>query len=188
MTYSIGFRAPSRSELIAHWCDDVLGRLQDDDRYSDPDLRAQPNPGEISAAALARLHVMITETLSDRDAFARWFGEYTSARKYPDVDWQPDEPITIADLRANLANGAALSRNPAMRFSFVRQGGEAVLLFIDGESIECSGETAAFAQQLCAQDHIIVAPDQIGSDPTINLIAALFKQGSIAFEPDEHDL
>ena len=27
MTYSIGFRAPSRAELIAHWCDHVLEEL-----------------------------------------------------------------------------------------------------------------------------------------------------------------
>src|SRR5688572_6389789 len=38
MTYSVGFRAPSRSELVAHFCDHVLGTLEDDDRYADPNL------------------------------------------------------------------------------------------------------------------------------------------------------
>ncbi len=53
MTYSIGFRAPSRAELIAGWCDDLIAGLEDDDRYTDPGLAAQTNPGEISAEAIA---------------------------------------------------------------------------------------------------------------------------------------
>lgn len=77
MTYSIGFRAPARSELIAHFCDDVLGRLHDDDRYQDYTLSVQHNPGEISSQALAQAHAMITQHMLDADAFARWFGGYT---------------------------------------------------------------------------------------------------------------
>jgi 50S ribosomal protein L16 3-hydroxylase len=182
MTYSVGFRAPSRSELIAHYCDDVLGRLVDDDRYADPDLRAQGNPGEIPAQALDRLHAMITETMGDRDAFARWFGGYSSTPKYPEVDWGPEEPAGIEDVRAMLAGGALLSRNPASRFSFVRQEAGAVLLFVDGECFECAGETAAFAETLCAQDRVGVDPALRDSDSAMALIAALFNQGSVAFE------
>src|SRR3546814_14884173 len=32
MTYSIGFRAPSRGELIADWCDHLLDSTRDDDQ------------------------------------------------------------------------------------------------------------------------------------------------------------
>ena len=120
MTYSIGFRAPSRAELIGGWCDDLVAGLVDGDRYEDPGLTAQLNPGEISAEALARLHAMVTAKLGDRAAFARWFGEYTTTRKYPEVDWAPEEPIGTEELREILASGAALLRNPASRFSFVR--------------------------------------------------------------------
>lgn len=79
MTYSIGFRAPSRAELIAGWCDQLVDGLQDDDRYTDPDLVAQADPGEIMADAIDRLHAMVMERVGDRDAFARWFGEYVTA-------------------------------------------------------------------------------------------------------------
>lgn len=185
MTYSIGFRAPSRSELIAHYCDDVLARLQDDDRYTDPSLPPQDNPGEISAHALARLQAMITEKLLDREAFARWFGRYTSMRKYPDMDWQPEEPIAIAAVRALIADGAPLCRNPASRFSFVRQGGDALLLFVDGACFECRGESSEFAEQLCARDRLMVDPKLVTSDAVPDLIAALFNQGSVAFEEED---
>ncbi len=185
MTYSVGFRAPSRSELIAHYCDDVLGRLQDEDRYGDPDLTAQDNPGEISPAALDRLQAMIAETMLDRDAFARWFGGYTSTRKYPEVDWGPEEPVDIEDLRAMLASGGALDRNPASRFSFVRQAAGGVLLFVDGDCFECADDVVAFAETLCAQDRIMIDPGLAGSQAAITLIATLFNQGSLAFAPEE---
>ena len=90
MTYSIGFRAPSRRELIADWSEALLADLDDDDRYADPDLPPQQNPGEITAQALARLHGMVTERLLDRDAFARWFAQSATSPKYPDLDWRPD--------------------------------------------------------------------------------------------------
>ena len=185
MTYSIGFRAPSRSELIAHYCDHLLGEMQDDDRYEDPNLPAQKNPGEISSSAIAQLHTMITEKMLDREAFARWFGEYISTPKYPDMDWQPEEPIEIEALRKRLAGDEPLSRNPASRFSFIRRDGGSVLLFVDGECFACAGETSAFAEILCAQDRFSVHPDLIKSDSAMALIAELFNQGSVAFEPED---
>ncbi len=184
MTYSVGFRAPSRSELIAHYVDDVLSDLSDDDRYADAGLAAQPNPGEITGAALARLHGMVMEKLADPAAFAHWFGSYNSTPKYPDIDWAPEEAVTVEALRTRLAAGEALHRNPASRFSFVRQGA-GVLLFVDGEAFECAGEVAAFAEMLCAGERFVVSPPQTESEATMALLNRLFNQGAVAFDPED---
>lgn len=184
MTYSIGFRAPSRSELIADFADDLVAHMEEDDRYTDAGLKAQSNPGEISAAALDALHAMITRNMGDRDAFARWFGGYNSTPKYPEIDWRPDEPASIDDVREYLADGAMLARNPASRFSFIRNGTE-LLLFVDGECFECHDEPAVFAGILCAEDMIDVAPDIAGSEAVQSLIVQLINQGSVAFEDGE---
>lgn len=180
MTYSVGFRAPSRSELIAHYVDDVLAGLSDDDRYWDAGLAAQSNPGEITPDALAALHAMVLEKLDDRDAFARWFGAYNSTPKYPDIDWTPEEPVSANEIRTRLANGETLHRNPASRFSFVRQG-DGVLLFVNGESFECVGEAAVFAETLCAEERPVVSPAQAESDAIMALLKQLFDQGAVAF-------
>ena len=184
MTYSIGFRAPSQSELIEGWCDHLVDTIQSDDRYADPDLHAQDNPGEISADALAQLRGMMTEKLLDPQGFARWFGEYNSSRKYAEADWRPEEPIQPDDLRACLADGVTILRNPASRFSFIRGTDDAVLLFADGQSFDCSNQAAAFARQICAQDHVLASSDIADSPPCLTLIAALIDQGSIAIEED----
>jgi 50S ribosomal protein L16 3-hydroxylase len=178
MTYSIGFRAPARSELIAHYADHLLAELDDDDRYTDPGPRAQGNPGEITGVALAKLHAMVTDKLADKAAFARWFGAYSSTPKYPEVDLGPEEPVSAEDVRARVAGGVMLRRNPASRFSFVREGG-AVVLFVDGEAYDCAGDVAALAEQLCARDKFVV---EAGSDETVALLTTLFNQGSLDFD------
>ena len=182
MTYSIGFRAPSRSELIGYYCDDLLEEMKDDDRYGDPGLGTQKNPGEISEAAINRLHAMVTEKMADRDAFARWFGGYNSTPKYPDMDWRPEEAVQIDSLREALTADTTLRRNPASRFSFIRQSADTLLLFVDGACFECADETATFAQQLCGHDGSKIDAELSGSDSAMALIVKLCNQGSVALD------
>ena len=187
MTYSIGFRAPSRRELIADWSEALLADLDDDDRYADPDLPPQENPGEITAQALSRLHGMVTERLLDRDAFARWFARSATSPKYPDLDWRPERPFGCDGVRRALAGGAELLRNPASRFSFVRQPGS-VLLAVDGRCFECAGEAAAFAERLAGHDRVAALGQEHAAKPVVDLVADLLNQGSIAFEDDQAGL
>ena len=185
MTYSIGFRAPSRSELIAHWCDHLLANLTDDDRYDDPKLPAQINPGEITATAVTRLHAMVVEKMLDRDAFARWFGQYNSTPKYHEVIEQAAEPVQIDILHRLIASHVPVIRNPASRFSFIRQTADAVWLFVDGACLECIGANAALAEQFCAQDRIVIEPKLIGCEPAMALLSRLVAHGSIAFDEED---
>lgn len=184
MTYSIGFRAPSRSELIAQYCDYVLESLAEDDRYGDPGLSAQNNPGEITAPALAHLHAMITDSLADRDAFAQWFGEYTTTPKYAEIDVRQD-PVNANELRALLTGNPQIIRNPASRFSFIRQDDDALSLFVDSQSFACPNDTARLAETLCAHGPISIDPALLPSEAAMTLLASLFTQGSIAIEDPE---
>ncbi|MEO9601157.1 cupin domain-containing protein [Parasphingorhabdus sp.] len=182
MTYSIGFRSPSRKELIGNWCDVMLPELTDDDRYSDPDLTAQQNPGEISAAAVERLHAMLTEKFADRAAFARWFGTYSSTPRYPETDWRPEKFIEIEQMQDLLSAKHPLLRNPASRFSFIREGNDKLLLFVDGECFPCVDEAIKLAEMLCAEDQCIVDPERSRSDDVVALVTELYNRGSLAFD------
>lgn len=182
MTYSVGFRAPARSELVAHFCDYVLATLEDDDRYADPDLHPQANPSEITPAALVRLQAMVTETLQDSEAFAHWFGTYVTSPKYPGLDWSPDTQMMPDVLRKRLAAGEPLHRNAASRFSFIRRGADAVLLFVDGECYPCVGDAAGFAEALCAHASLTVEPALLSCEAVVELIARLMAEGSVALD------
>ncbi len=179
MTYSIGFRAPSRAELIEAWADDMVTDLSDSDRYTDAGLTQQDNPGEISTAAIARLQAMIAETLHDQTRFARWFGQYTTAPKNPEIDWQPEDTVDADGVARELDAGAPVIRNPASRFAFVRTDGSSVMLFADGAAYACTGAEAEFAQAICAQPQVEVTRS---SPPDVReLIAALYNAGAVAF-------
>lgn len=180
MTYSIGFRAPSRGELIESWADDMVPGLSDSDRYEDPQLAAQDNPGEISPDAIARLQGMIADVLLDRQRFARWFGQYNTTPKNPEIDWQPDQPAATDDIRQWLATGTPLVRNPASRFAFTRETPSSLLLFVDGHSFSCTDDAAIFAEAVCAAAQLAVAPDS--SPAVLELIAALYNEGSLGFD------
>lgn len=181
MTYSIGFRSPSRKELIGNWCDDLLPEMTDDDRYCDADLTVQANPGEIRETAIDRLHAMLTEKLADREAFARWFGEYSSTPRYPETDWRPEQPIETKHLRGLMSEDHPLLRNPASRFSFVREGEDKLLLFVDGECFPCADETAALAELLCAKEQFVINSEWQALEAVLELLSALYNRGSLAF-------
>jgi 50S ribosomal protein L16 3-hydroxylase len=184
MTYSIGFRAPSRAELIESWCEHQADAAPEEDRYADPALQVQDNPGEITAPALNKLHAMVMEALSDRDAFARWFGLHNSLPKYAEADWRPEDPIDQKEVQSLLAQGTPLKRNPASRFSFIRQGVD-ILLFVDGHCFECPEETAGLTEQLGAAHLLKVDPALCASHDATALIKTLIDQGSLAFEEED---
>lgn len=182
MTYSIGFRAPSRAELIARWAEHLVDGIEDDDRYTDAGLQAQDNPGEISPDALARLRGLVAERMLDPEAFAQWFGRYSTAPKSNEIDWRLEQPIEPGELHSRAAEGAILLRNPASRFAFIRGEGGAVELFIDGRAYSCVGAAAMFAEQLCASDHVPLASEIAASKECLGLILDLLHEGSVAFE------
>jgi 50S ribosomal protein L16 3-hydroxylase len=184
MTYSVGFRAPSRAELMDGWTEHLLDRLAEDDRYTDPALPRQDNPGEITPAALARLQAMATEMLGDADGFARWWGQHSTQPKYPDMDWRPDQPMTAADLHHALAAGTPLLRNPAVRFAFVRQAESGVLLFVNGRCMPCTDSAAAVAERICAAGGQRVEVGMAEAEAATTLLLTLVNEGALAFDTD----
>lgn len=210
MTYSIGFRAPSRAELIEGWAIHCAQALGDDDRYADPDLGTpanplQANPGQITPAALDRLHAMMRAALDDRAAFARWFGSFTSLPKYADTDpaatdWRPDMPADPLAVREALALGVPLVRNPASRFVFIepespatergaeRGAEQGIALFVDGQEFLCAEPLAPLARSLCAASAFTLDPALAQAPGAIALLVALIDQGSLTFdEGDDED-
>lgn len=183
MTYSIGFRAPSRADLIDSWSEYMVEQLNEDDRYADPGLVAADNPGEITSSELAQLQAMIADKLMDRRSFGRWFGQYSTSPKNVDIDWTPEIPIEADDLLA--LGPASLVRNPASRLSFVREDDQSVMLFVDGAAHGCAGAVALFAQRCCASATIAITPQDLQSPATVDLIVRFINQGVLQLAEDD---
>ncbi len=181
MTYSIGFRAPARAELVGDWANAVIENLREDDRYTDADLALSDNPAELDAATLARLQGMVSAALADPAAFALWFGRHATARKYPELKDRPTRAIRAPQLIKRLERGARLKRHPASRYAFLRVK-RGIHLFVDGEVMACQGPVARFAERLCGAAAWRIGADDLRAAPSRQLAVVLYNFGALLFD------
>lgn len=140
MTYSIGFRAPSHADIISEIGQEIALSVEDDLRYTDPDLTLQENPGEISAKAIEQVRGIVLQHLTP-EKIAFWFGKFMTERKY--LEQTQEEPLDIDadEWQSALADGELLWRHPSARLAF-HSDEKGTMLFADGEAICCSRELA----------------------------------------------
>ncbi len=84
MTFSIGFRAPKKSEMISAYCDERLQQLMIDDFYRDSEdlIQQLSTPSNISSTALEDIKAMLLDELTNTNAIAQWFGQHITTPRY----------------------------------------------------------------------------------------------------------
>lgn len=154
MTYSIGFRSPSRGELAR----ELLQRLAEDAEdavgvsvYRDPQQGAVSQPGEIPSQLAEFARDALHAALKDPDALGRALGEYLTEPK-ANVWFGAAEPGT-----AQLEGAVHLDRRTKMMF-------DARHIFINGESFRASGRDATLMRRL--SDERSLSPQDLGRTST----------------------
>jgi len=133
MTLSIGFLAPSRSELITSFIDDSVSATTRDTRFTDPDRRLQKYAGEISKADLNRITGIMRSAFADDALLEEWFGRYiTRVHDGP-------EPVGNTELDEKafhkmFGEKKTIHRRNGVRGAFIQQEGR-LLLCVNGEVI-----------------------------------------------------
>lgn len=181
MTYSIGFRAPSHTDILTEFSQDLASHLNNDLRYSDANLSEQSNPGEIGAAAIQQLKSILDSYTQDESKLKDWFGRYMTAPKYPDLEDADIERYDDTSWLLELENGASLFHHPTARFAFTESsfcGTDDVLLFVDGVSLPCCKPLALL---LCREQQI--TRKQLSmfmqNQGALTLLTELLNQGSL---------
>lgn len=182
MTYSVGFRAPSHAEILRSFTDFVGEKLTSESRYTDPGMDLQDNPGEIGPEALQQVRDIFNRYLNDESQLATWLGQYVSDPKYPDLNQDPDDQISLEQIQGALEDSdLLLTRNEGSRFSYYQLADDKVILFADGTSFECEGATCALATSLCQNVNIVINQGD-WSDQALQILVSLFNQGSVYCE------
>ncbi|WP_332816394.1 JmjC domain-containing protein [Ramlibacter sp.] len=170
-TYSIGFRAPQRSELAR----ELLLRLADEDAgdagealYRDPGQSAVRAPGEIPPELRRFAQEALRAALKDPQALPRALGEYLSEPK-PDVWFEP-----------GAAPGARRSVRLDRRTRMLYDGRH---LFINGESWHASGPDARLMRRLADERRLDGAELSRASEEALQLLAAWCEAGWAHEEP-----
>jgi 50S ribosomal protein L16 3-hydroxylase len=141
LTFSVGMRAPSLTELIVDFADSIAEPLGEEARYVDPDLSPARDPYEIDAAAMRRVDAALSR-LRNRDpaALQQWFGRFITRYRSAHEAMPTARPLTAQQVAEKLP-GVRLVRNPWSRAAWSRRGRGAEL-FVAGQSFGCSAGLA----------------------------------------------
>ncbi|WP_329740608.1 cupin domain-containing protein [Dyella sp. A6] len=174
MTLSVGMRAPSQAELTGDLADYLAERLDEDQRYTDPDLAPAKTRGEIDRAALARLRTTLPMAAGLDDATLRdWFGRFITRYRNAQTPAPPNRPLSAAGLLKKLQGGAELLHHPWSRMAWARDRKTAVL-FANGQVWPTTPELAG---QLCARDSFVPALPLPEAD--LDLLLSLVNAGHL---------
>jgi 50S ribosomal protein L16 3-hydroxylase len=189
LSYSIGFRAPSYSEIISQYAANLCTETTEDQRYSDPDLSPQTNSAELSIESLHRMKSLLLDILQNEQEIEQWFGRYMTQRKYPELSYFPDKEMTTTLLLDALNNGLTLEKHPAARLAFYIKD-ELICLFADGEifTMEHNDEgSKALLGELCGKSicQINCLAYQSNLD-CISLLAKLYNHGTLIETEELH--
>ena len=132
-TYSVGFRAPSVSELAQATLDQILQTSTEDQRYGDPDFPGQDNMGEITPAATQRLRHLLLHALDQPDLLGDVLGNLMTEPKYPEHQPEPLNADAWPEWLEEIQQNGAARRSEQARFAF-RQREHDVLFYSGGQS------------------------------------------------------
>ena len=183
MTFSIGFRAPSHSELLSSYIDDHITTLSDDSRYQDPNLTLSKNSGEISEAAINKVQEILVSHFSDKSNIQDWFGRFIT-------DYlNDDNELTLNNLTPNEFDAQFLKndviRRPAeVKVNYIKKNNN-VTLYINGEIHNTPSNIKKLVMFYCDK-HLFKYSDitSMYNDDATSFLCSLYNMGYLVF-PDE---
>ncbi|MDX8399398.1 MAG: cupin domain-containing protein [Gallionellaceae bacterium] len=159
MTYSIGFRTPSKQELSEQFLVYLQDRICVDGMYADPDLKTQKHPSEISSDMLQQVSQAIREVQWDDDDVANFLGSYLSDPKSHVFFDSPDN--TLSESRFTKA---ITTRNIALdlKTQMLCHGNT---VFINGDAYQLDKSSYRTLRQL-ADTRILLAGSEVTKEAT----------------------
>jgi len=178
LTYSVGFRAPTRQEVLAGFLEAAVAAADPEDRYADPGLAPAGSPGRIAPDTLAWARRVVREACGDRAAIDRWFGRHLTEGPEPE-----GHPTPWKALHAHLARGRPLCRTAGCRAAYM-DGPGGPTLFAAGEAYPLPPRLAPLARLLCDADRFPAADlaPWLDDPEAAPLLSALAARGVLARE------
>ncbi len=179
MTYSIGFRAPSATELLSDLATELLSQntLSDALVYRDPPLTSAMARGAIDERFIDEVRNLLLRQLDDKEQLAKWFARFMTTRKYPDLALDVDLDDATDGNHPSfeaLEGDTTLHCHPASRFAAL--AGDPAVLAVDGELYPC---TLPFATRLADSRRLCAAELDLLDSQDQALVDTLLRNGSL---------
>lgn len=184
ITFSIGFRAPSHTELLTAYIDDHISELNDNLRYKDPNLSANIDNGEISAAAITQVQELFLSQFKDKDKIADWFGRFITDYLNDDHS-HIENTLNSSEFIATFKKSKQLRRPATVRANYIVNTKNELSLFINGQKQNIEAKNKLIAMLFC-NNHIIHHEELSKnlSKDAFDFLLVLYNKGYLEF-PDE---
>jgi len=182
MTFSFGFRAPSRTDILDSVINTMLEHEMGKGRYTDPDLLISDNQSEINDEAIARLKQLLHQTIDEAEPIlASALGKFVTDTKSSLLNVAEEslsDSATLDEVNAEFEQGSSLIRNLYYRFAWTlsEAGGQ---LFMAGEAY-CLDINGRENLPVLAENTQITLADwqHLKQDvPSANLLCQLITEG-----------
>lgn len=185
LTFSVGMRAPSASELMGDWLDEVLLDADEAIRYHDEDLSVPADPNEIDVTAMNRVvEALNAIRMNDPDRLGDWFGRFITTYRAAGEVMPGGTTLPRQGVEELLAQGATLHRHPWSRMAWRRRR--------RGASLFCSGHTLALtltdARRIAATPAIDASVWAALSETGREAVFDLYQAGHYALQQDDDAL
>lgn len=137
-SFSLGFRAPRISDLLAHWTDRRLEALPDSALLTDVGRESSEHPGEISQADLRLATEQLRALFQSDDP--RWLGEAAT---------QLAEGVDLSPASSLSRNDTLFTMEPLARIAWTEHNDQ-MLVFANGDSLEVPQTLKERCISLCA--------------------------------------
>jgi 50S ribosomal protein L16 3-hydroxylase len=180
VTFSIGFRAPTRKELLTAYSDESNESIADT-FYTDPDLTLQKSSGEIRKEHIDKIQSLMRLSNVDKKEFSRWFGSYIT-EKDNNLEFD-NESISENEFADRFEEVGGLTRNGNIRLSYI-DNGDSIGLFVSGEEFKLSNSYLALVSYLCAYHFIEFnrLSDMCDEKAAIDLLFKLYDDNYFFFD------
>jgi len=190
MTFSFGFRAPKKVELLDSLVNTLLEKSLANDLYADPSLTLNQYKAEIDSQAVARVKQLLHQTIDEADpVLASVLAKFVTESKPSLVNLASEyatEPMTFEDINRLFERGEQLQRNVYYRFAWLKNasGGE---LFMAGEAHAVDETGVAFLALMTERD-FLEQDDWLAlkqSKSAVNVLLDLISEGGWFWLIDE---
>lgn len=186
MTMSVGFRAPSEQDILLDYVHSQLQSVQQDKRYTDPDLVPQANPGWVGPDAIERMADIMRRAVSDPDRISRWMGSYLTQTKYEREPEPPESDYSDDDVAELLMANQSIRREESTRMLYTGDIHRPEHFFINGAEVGIPPLTHSLVLYLCKQRFYRPATLEMfcRTPECLSFVTQLLNQGILYFEDD----
>jgi len=181
MTYSIGFRAPSHLDMIQSFVETITEQQNCEILYSDPDLKHQVNPHEISASTVTSFSDIIENHMTRaKQSMQHSIGALLSESK---IQFQTQKIVTPLDKSSFIKewrNNQTLFRNTAIKFLYIIAS-EHTDLYIDGQHHITKITDAKLLEWICSSLEFNYADCSDHSEKQLSPLLYLFYKQSFCY-------